>query len=414
MSFLYISALIFNDNSVYYTSINADMSVVSTFYTAELANNFATTRVLTQFTLNIWPTVWSIAYADMTSAQQNGLAVYVTNVANLVTYGVYTVLNTTLTNSNVVLGTGSGTQLSNTVGNVIVGPSAGQQVSTLGPLTAVGYQAGKTATRPNTIVGYNAGTALTSGSSNLCIGNGVASSLVTGSTNALVGEGVAVGYTGSGSVCIGSSTTKCGTASSSNVVVGCGLAGFSLTTGSSNVLVGNGAGSSLTTGGTNIFVGASAGTTIATGSRNICIGANGGSSSESSTIRIGSTQTNCYIAGISRQNVSEATAVYVDSTGQLGTVSSSRRYKKDIEDISPRTVNELNFMKVKSFRYANDSPDSPLQYGMIAEEMHNINPGLVQYDELGQPQTIYYHLLVPMLLKYVQDLRDEIELLKKY
>ncbi len=93
-------------------------------------------------------------------------------------------------------------------------------------------------------------------------------------------------------------------------------------------------------------------------------------------------------------------------------ILSSQRYKKNIEDVSRVTVNELDYMNVKSFQYANDGDDAPLQYGMIAEELHNINPNLVQYDESGQPKTIYYHLLVPLLLAYVQNLKKEIETLK--
>jgi hypothetical protein len=109
---------------------------------------------------------------------------------------------------------------------------------------------------------------------------------------------------------------------------------------------------------------------------------------------------------------SASTAVFISNDGQMGTVQSSRRYKKDIQDISAATVDKLDLMDVKTFRYATDPPDAPLQYGMIAEDMQAIDTNLVHYDELGQPKTIYYHQLVPMLVAYVQDLRCEIDELK--
>ena len=43
-----------------------------------------------------------------------------------------------------------------------------------------------------------------------------------------------------------------------------------------------------------------------------------------------------------------------------------------------------------------------LQYGLIAEEVAKIYPDLVVYDKDGQPETIRYHLLTPMLLNEVQ------------
>ena len=40
----------------------------------------------------------------------------------------------------------------------------------------------------------------------------------------------------------------------------------------------------------------------------------------------------------------------------------------------------------------------PLEYGLIAEEVAEIFPDLVVYDEEGQPFTVKYHLLSSMLL----------------
>jgi hypothetical protein len=94
------------------------------------------------------------------------------------------------------------------------------------------------------------------------------------------------------------------------------------------------------TGNSNIAVGVQAGFNI-TGSGNIDIG-NAGGASDSGAIKIGcyvdcstynmGTQTSAFIAGIYGVNAG-GIPVYINSSGQLGTVSSSRRYKEDIQDM---------------------------------------------------------------------------------
>jgi hypothetical protein len=49
------------------------------------------------------------------------------------------------------------------------------------------------------------------------------------------------------------------------------------------------------------------------------------------------------------------------------------------------------------------------QYGLVAEEVAEVAPGLVDYDEDGQPQTVRYHLLNAMLLNEVQKQRQQLE-----
>jgi hypothetical protein len=72
----------------------------------------------------------------------------------------------------------------------------------------------------------------------------------------------------------------------------------------------------------------------------------------------------------------DAIPVLVDSNGQLGTASSSRRVKRDIHDMRDTTATILNLHPVE-FRYNSQPPGSPLQYGLIAEEVAEIAPDLV-------------------------------------
>jgi len=97
-----------------------------------------------------------------------------------------------------------------------------------------------------------------------------------------------------------------------------------------------------------------------------------------------------------------AIPVLVDSAGQLGTVSSSRRFKKDIADMGELTERLLELRPVV-FRYKQeqtlpDRSEVPMEYGLIAEEVAEIFPDLVVYDEEGEPFTVKYHMLSSMLL----------------
>ncbi len=178
--------------------------------------------------------------------------------------------------------------------------------------------------------------------------------------------------------------------------------------GSSNTALGSGALANNLTGNGNIAVGAGAGLFLSTGNDNIAIG-NRGVGGESATIRLGTagTHTRAFIAGIRGVTTGNANAipVLVDSVGQLGTVSSSRRFKEEIRDMGDLTERLLELRPVV-FRYKPEvqQGERPLEYGLIAEEVAEVFPDLVVYDEEGQPFTVKYHVLSSML---VNELKKE-------
>src|SRR5262249_44065696 len=132
---------------------------------------------------------------------------------------------------------------------------------------------------------------------------------------------------------------------------------------------------------------------------------------ESNTIRIGTTNTRTFIAGIHGVATGlPGAAVVVDANGQLGTMSSSRRFKEDIQDMGDASSDILKLRPV-TFRYRQPQDDGshPLQYGLVAEEVAEVNPGLVQFDKEGQPQTVLYHVLPTLLLNEVQKEHQKIE-----
>ena len=53
-------------------------------------------------------------------------------------------------------------------------------------------------------------------------------------------------------------------------------------------------------------------------------------------------------------------------------------------------------------------PDTPLEFGLIAEEVAEVFPELVVYDEEGRPETVKYHLLAPLLLRELQRAEREL------
>src|SRR4030095_14626735 len=110
-------------------------------------------------------------------------------------------------------------------------------------------------------------------------------------------------------------------------------------------------------------------------------------------IRIGTAgaQTATLIAGI--YNVSEGGTikpVYINSNGRLGTQpqASARKFKKEIKAME-KTSEEILKLKPVTFRYKNDAERTP-QFGLIAEEVANVNPDLVVRDEDGEVSTLAF------------------------
>jgi hypothetical protein len=177
--------------------------------------------------------------------------------------------------------------------------------------------------------------------------------------------------------------------------------------GSDNTAVGFAALATLSAGSKNIGVGRGAGEGLQSGSNNILIG-NPGVAVESGVIRIGSGQTATYVAGIYGVTTGAAgSVVVIDANGQLGTISSSARYKEDIQPMGDASERLLQLRPV-TFRYK--KPDAageqPIQYGLIAEEVAQVFPELVVYDKNGQVETVAYHLLAPLLLNELQKERQ--------
>jgi hypothetical protein len=172
------------------------------------------------------------------------------------------------------------------------------------------------------------------------------------------------------------------------------------TTGKENTAFGNEALYAVTTGTNNIAIGFHAGIDLTSGSNDIDIG-NAGVAAESEVIRIGTagTQTKTFVAGIENSKVTGA-AVYVTSSGQLGVLASSERYKTAIAPMGANTQ-KLQQLRPVTFHLKTD-PEGAVQYGLIAEEVDKVYPELVIRDDQGKIQGVRYDELAPMLLNEMQ------------
>jgi len=132
-----------------------------------------------------------------------------------------------------------------------------------------------------------------------------------------------------------------------------------------------------------------AGLGVTTADNVICIGANVLGANVSNVCFIGN------IRDVQTQNA-DAIAVVVDSAGQLGTVSSSQRFKTGIRPMSKASEAVLA-LKPVTFYYTSDKTDTP-QFGLIADEVAKVNPNLVVRDKNGEIYTVRYEAVNAMLL----------------
>lgn len=280
----------------------------------------------------------------------------------------------------------------------------------------------------NTALGASALTSNTTGSGNTAGGSRSLLTNATGSFNAAFGGGAllanegdrnsAFGYAALVSNIAGNRNAAFGTDALRNNTTGTMNAGVGMralhsnASGNRNTAVGWEALLNANGGHSNLAIGARAGVHITTGSANVIIG-NPGASDDNQVIRIGFAQSEAYMAGISGQTSAGGVGVFVNGDGKLGTVTSSARFKEDIEDLGS-VSRRLFQLRPVQFRYAPEYDDGSrlMQYGLIAEEVESSFPELVVHDADGKVETVRYHLLSVLLLNEVLRQEEELEELR--
>jgi len=106
----------------------------------------------------------------------------------------------------------------------------------------------------------------------------------------------------------------------------------------------------------------------------------------------------CFIGNIHGVTtaIGDAIPVIIDSAGQLGTISSSCRFKKEIKPMD-KASDAILGLKPVTFQYKSDMTDTP-QFGLIAEEVAAVNPALVVRDRNGEIYSVRYEAVNAMLL----------------
>lgn len=106
---------------------------------------------------------------------------------------------------------------------------------------------------------------------------------------------------------------------------------------------------------------------------------------------------------------SSVRSLYIDSNGQFGGISSSRRFKEAILPAGP--INWIDRLEVVEFAYKADEKKQR-RVGLIAEDVAPVAPSLVTLDAEGHPASVEYDRLIPTLLQAVQELRAEVRELR--
>jgi hypothetical protein len=216
---------------------------------------------------------------------------------------------------------------------------------------------------------------------------------IAGSNTAVGADALGSNTTGINNIAVGGSALLSNTEGNGNTVIG-PVALPSNTEGNDNTAVGDSA-LLQATGSGNTALGSLAGINMTAADNVISIGSPGDSSAFATGDR-------CFIGNIRGVTVGNADGinVIIDPDGQLGTVNSSRRFKKDIKSMN-QTSEAILALRPVTFHYKNRDTlkaENTPQFGLIAEDVAEVNPDLVVRDNEGKPYTVRYDAVNAMLL----------------
>jgi hypothetical protein len=225
------------------------------------------------------------------------------------------------------------------------------------------------------------------GVDNTAVGDSAMQSNTTGADNTATGRQALINNT------TGGSNTATGVFALNNNIDGgvntaTGIQALQNNThGSNNTAIGRNALGGSATGNFNIGVGSNAGMNVTSASNVICIGADGNNVDNA-----------CYIGQIFGATSSGGTAVFINTNGRLGTMTSSRRFKEEIKPMD-QASEALFGLKPVTFRYKKEiDPSGIPQFGLVAEDVEAVNPDLVVRDKEGKVNTVRYEAVNAMLL----------------
>jgi hypothetical protein len=307
--------------------------------------------------------------------------------------GAFSLWSNVEASSNTAVGTGT-LLFSTAAENTAVGAAALLFNTTGEHNTATGVRAlfSNTAGDENVAAGYEALANNTVGNRNTANGIFALTSNTEGSGNTAVGHYALISNTtGAGNTGAGDSALQFNSAGVNNTALGHNA--LQIATGNFNTALGAGAGQNQTSGSGNVYIGLMSG--------------------------VSGENDHTYIRNINTTSVSGGgtDAVTIDlTTGLLGHASSSRRYKEDIQPMDDASE-ALFALKPVTFRYKKEiNHRQSLEYGLIAEDVAQVDSNLAIRDKNGQIENVRYSAINAMLLneflkehKKVEELEASLE-----
>ncbi len=242
----------------------------------------------------------------------------------------------------------------------------------------------------------------TTGQGNTSVGDSSMTLATTGQDNTAFGAGSLGGLTtGIENVAIGSQSGQNISSSNENTLVGfqAGFGDFALGLGSNNTFLGNRTGYN-SSGNGNVFIGWTTALNATTGNNNIVIGsgADKATPTSSNSITLGNSS-----ISVLRCQVTSITSL------------SDARDKTNVEE-SDYGIDFVNSLKPVKFEW--DTRDGAKKgvkdLGFIAQDLKELDDEHLNlvYDENPDKLEATYGRLIPVLVKAIQDLSKEIEILK--
>ncbi len=310
----------------------------------------------------------------------------------------------TTSSNNVFMGY-QAVENSNASNSVIIGHQALDtgSASNMSSSTIVGYQAARSSTAQRTTAfGYQAAYSHTSGGNSTTIG------AWAGYNNTNSGDRTVVGYA-AGRYCTGAGNTSLGTSALKGPVAG--------SSGAYNTAIGRNSLEDIGSGNFNTAIGNNSGNKLDSGTYNTMLGADAGDLKISGN--------NCTIIGYNAQasTTTVANEITLGNSSvtalrcQVSTISSlsDRRDKTKIEN-SNYGLNVIDKLKPVTFDW--DTRDGAKvgvkDLGFIAQDLQEVDDENLKlvYDTNPEKLEASYGRLIPVLVKAIQELKAEIEILK--
>lgn len=328
----------------------------------------------------------------------------------------FTITNNALVGAtNVFLGKNTFQSLTTGVDNVGIGDQALEALTSGAQNVGIGKQAleANNTGQRNIGVGYQSLQSNTSGARNTAVGDSSLRANTIGVDNTAYGESALYTNTsGNFNVAIGNQALELNFEGDSNI--GIGFQALTANTASGNTAVGHRSLDSNTTGTKNTALGYQAGEAISTGLGNVFIGydADSDSATGNNRIAIGNGAISTVDSGLffikGLKDLSATAVHYNTSTGQLGPLTSSLKFKDNVVDIETDTTKLYN-LQPRSYTLKSNGKR---EFGLIAEEVVQQFPEIVPLDNMGQPYSVDYARIVVLLISELKKLRQEVNDLK--